>query len=77
MKHPITGVLIVTLVLAGCTTQPVADLRASGDNAAMYQRDLVECRGLVREAFPWAIGTVQPALWRCLEGRGHSIIRID
>jgi hypothetical protein len=77
MKHSTFGVLIVTLALAACSSAPVADLRASGDNAALYQRDLTECRSLVREAYPWAIGTVQPALWRCLEGRGHSIIRID
>ena len=71
------AIILTALTLTACTTAPVVDLRASGDKAHLYQRDLVECRGLVREAYPWAIGPVMPALWRCLEGRGHSIVRID
>ena len=77
MPHIKFAIIATAFTLTACTTAPVADLRASGDKAHLYQRDLVECRGLVREAYPWALTGVNQALWRCLEGRGHSIVRID
>jgi len=68
--------LVVTAVsLAGCSYQPVADLRVSGDKAQLYQRDVSECRLLVDQAMAWSIGGIKAkAMNDCLRGRGHSII---
>ena len=70
-------ILIITLLGSACSYAPVADLRASADKAQFYQRDLTECRALVKEArsiwdAPWS--AKDPWLDKCLAGRGHSII---
>lgn len=68
-------ILIITLSASACSYAPVADLRASGDAAHLYQRDLVECKQLVDQSLSWMQydhGGLR--LNKCLEGRGHSII---
>ena len=68
-------VMIISVLLAGCSYTPVADLRASGDAAQLYQRDVAECKQLVDQSLSWMQydhGGLR--LNKCLEGRGHSII---
>ncbi len=68
-------ILIITLSASACSYTPVADLRASGDAAQLYQRDVNECRQLVKQSLSWMQydhGGLR--LNKCLEGRGHSII---
>lgn len=61
---------------AGCSYTPVADLRASGDKAQVYQRDVVECKELAKEvAISWTVG-FHRVVDQCLEGRGHSVLYI-
>ena len=67
-------VLTIAVLAAGCSYTPVADLRVSAD-AAMYQRDVSECKQLVDQS----LGFMQYdhnglRLNECLRGRGHSII---
>jgi len=74
MRHLIFA---ITLSASACSYAPVADLRASGDKAQFYQRDLIECRALIKEArsvwdAPWSAN--DPWLDKCLAGRGHNII---
>ena len=72
MRHLI---LIITLSASACSYTPVADLRASGDAAQLYQRDVNECRQLVKESLGIiAIDFSGKRLSQCLAGRGHSII---
>lgn len=70
-------IIIIALTASACSYTPVADLRASGESAQLYQRDLNECRQLVKQArsiwnAPW--GGRDTWLTDCLAGRGHSII---
>ena len=66
---------IIAVLVAGCSYTPVADLRVSGDKAQLYQRDLVECRQLVKQSLGIiAIDLSGTRLNKCLAGRGHSII---
>ena len=67
-------VITIAVLAAGCSYTPVADLRVSAD-AAMYQRDVSECKQLVDQS----LGLFQydhngMRLNECLRGRGHSII---
>ena len=69
--------IIITLSASACSHAPVADLRASGDKAQLYQRDVAECRALINDARtiwdkPWS--RLDPWLVTCLTNRGHSII---
>jgi hypothetical protein len=69
--------VIITLSASACSYTPVADLRASGDAAQLYQRDVSECRQLIKEARSiWHKPLIGPDPWldKCLAGRGHSII---
>ena len=70
--------LVVTaIVLTGCASRaPIADLRVSEDKAQLYQRDVAECRALVKEAVAWYVLEIERGrmVARCLTGRGHSII---
>jgi len=66
---------IITLSASACSYTPVADLRASGDAAQLYQRDVNECRQLVKQSLGIiAIDLSGKRLNKCLAGRGHSII---
>jgi len=68
-------VLVIAVLVAGCSYTPVADLRVSGDKAQLYQRDLTECRQLVDEALsPLQVGAKHKWLNDCLRGRGHSVL---
>ena len=70
-------VMIISVLLAGCSYTPVADLRVSGDKAQLYQRDLAECRQLVQEATsPLQFGAEVRWLNECLRGRGHSVLGV-
>jgi len=68
--------LTATVLVAGCSYTPVADLRVSGDRAQLYQRDLAECNQLVIDATPYFQigGSKVKMLNDCLRGRGHSIL---
>lgn len=68
-------IVITASLLAACSYTPVADLRASGDSAQLYQRDVNECRQLVKQSLGIiAIDLSGKRLRQCLAGRGHSII---
>ena len=70
-------VMIISVLLAGCSYTPVADLRVSGDKAQLYQRDLTECRQLVKDALPpLQFGAEIKWLNECLRGRGHSVLGV-
>jgi len=70
-------VMIISILLAGCSYTPVADLRVSGDKAQLYQRDLTECRQLVKDALsPLQFGAEIKWLNECLRGRGHSVLGV-
>ena len=73
MRWSIIGVVMLT----ACSQQPVVDLRASGDTAQFYQRDLNECKTLIQQSRSiWQkplVGT-DLMLVQCLNGRGHSVL---
>jgi len=71
-------VMIISILLAGCSYTPVADLRVSGEKAQLYQRDLTECRQLVIDATPYFQigGSKIKMLNDCLRGRGHSVLGV-
>lgn len=67
-------ILLLSIILAGCSSHPVTDLRASGDQAQFYQRDVRECKDLAKEvAWSWSFH-YDRVVERCLKGRGHSIL---
>jgi len=72
----VRGLIFITAIsVSACSYTPVADLRASGDSAQLYQRDLNECRQLVKQSLGIiAIDLSGKRLNQCLAGRGHSII---
>jgi hypothetical protein len=69
-------VIVFCAMAAGCSYTPVADLRASGDKAQVYQRDVAECKQLAKDVTPsWTL------MWnrvvdKCLAGRGHSVLNV-
>lgn len=68
------------IVFTGCTLPPVVDLRASGEDAQFYQRDLNECKTLIegsRSIWFKPLTGHDPMLVKCLEGRGHSILTLQ
>ena len=68
---------VIAVLVAGCSYTPVADLRVSGDKAQLYQRDLTECRQLVKEALsPLQFGAEIKWLNECLRNRGHSVLGV-
>jgi len=74
-----TLIITTAIALAGCTRyEPIVDLRASKENAQLFQRDLNECRQLVEPAKSfWTMGDefwVQEMINNCLSGRGHSVL---
>ena len=60
--------------LTACSYTPVVDLRASKDEAQVYQRDLMECRELAKQIDYSIFPTNHKAVARCLAGRGHSVL---
>tara|TARA_R100000388_G_scaffold61524_1_gene45056 strand:- start:397 stop:636 length:240 start_codon:yes stop_codon:yes gene_type:complete len=71
-------VVLLALALGGCSSYaPLVDLRSSGDKAAVYQRDVMECKQLLADNLTmWqkAVLDQDVMLNRCLKGRGHSIL---
>ena len=60
--------------LTACSYSPVVDLRASQDEAQLYQRDLMECRELAKQIDYAIFPANHKAVARCLAGRGHSVL---
>jgi hypothetical protein len=60
--------------LTACSYNPVVDLRASKDEAQLYQRDLMECRELAKQVDFTIFPTYRKAVNNCIEGRGHSVL---
>ena len=66
--------LIVAALMTACSYSPVVDLRASKDEAQLYQRDLMECRELAQQVDFTIFPTYRKAVNNCIEGRGHSVL---
>lgn len=70
------AVILLSAMAAGCSYTPVADLRASGDKAQVYQRDVGECKLLAKQVTSsWTLG-FHYVVDDCLEGRGHSVLNV-
>ena len=70
MRYLVIGLLF----LSACSNLPTVDLRASGENAQYYERDLFECKRIVNNIPMSFLYTHKLLVEECLEGRGHSII---
>jgi len=72
--------IVFAVIASGCSYNPVVDLRVSEDKAQLYQRDLLECRSLIRHnasgVYPFNDGVRNKMLDKCLSGRGHSVLSI-
>ena len=67
--------LIILFIVTGCARyEPTVDLRASGDKAELYHRDLMECRDLVKTMSVPYFERYRRPLQKCMEGRGHSVL---
>ena len=65
--------------LTACSYTPVVDLRASKDEAQLFQRDLMECKELANQIDGFAVTQTifsgyRIAVNKCIEGRGHSVL---
>ena len=70
------AIILLSAMAAGCSYTPVADLRASGDKAQVYQRDVGECKLLAKQVTStWTVG-FHYVVDDCLEGRGHSVLNV-
>lgn len=70
MRYLVIGLLF----LSACSNLPTVDLRASGENAQYYERDLFECKRIVNNIPMSFLYNHKLLVEDCLEGRGHSII---
>ena len=74
------SLIVFAFIASGCSYNPVVDLRVSEDKAQLYQRDLSECRQLIkqnRSIFQLPNDhKEQTMLDNCLSGRGHSVLSI-
>lgn len=68
------SVFIMAVSMTACSYTPVVDLRASKDEAQLFQRDVMECRELAKQVDWQIFPTYRMAVAKCLEGRGHSIL---
>ena len=68
------AILTLAVSLTACSYTPVVDLRASKDEAQLFQRDVMECRELAKQVDWQIFPTYRMAVAKCLEGRGHSIL---
>ena len=72
--------IVFAVIASGCSYNPVVDLRVSEDKAQLYQRDLSECRQLIkqnRSIFQLPNDRKeQTMLDNCLSGRGHSVLSV-
>ncbi len=70
-------VLLAATLMTACSANPIVDLRVSGDNAQLYQRDLNECKQIIsanRSIWHKPLLGIDPMLEKCLENRGHSVL---
>jgi len=67
-------IIIFVLTMTGCSYTPVVDLRASKDEAQLFQRDLMECKELAKQVDFTIFPTYRKAVNNCIEGRGHSVL---
>jgi len=67
-------ILMMAASIAACSYTPVVDLRASKDEAQLFQRDLMECRELAKQIDYSLFPANHKAVARCLAGRGHSVL---
>ena len=72
--------IVFAVIASGCSYNPVVDLRVSEDKAQLYQRDLSECRQLIkqnRSIFQLPNDRKeQTMLDNCLSGRVHSVLSV-
>lgn len=69
-----TLLIILAASLTACSYTPVVDLRASKNEAQLFQRDLMECRELAKQVDFTIFPTYRRAVNNCIEGRGHSVL---
>tara|TARA_Y100000114_G_scaffold53378_2_gene48722 strand:+ start:675 stop:914 length:240 start_codon:yes stop_codon:yes gene_type:complete len=72
-------IILFVLFLTGCSYTPVVDLRASKNEAQLFQRDLMECQVLAERIAGGVVSKVlftgyRQAMNNCIEGRGHSVL---
>lgn len=67
-------IIIFVSFLTGCSYTPVVDLRASKNDAQLFQRDLMECKELAKQVDFTILPTYRKAVNNCIEGRGHSVL---
>ena len=68
-----TTITLITFLIASCSN-PLVDLRASGEKAQYYERDLHECKRIVKNIPMSFLYNHKLLVEECLEGRGHSIL---
>ena len=66
--------LMLAASMTACSYTPVVDLRASKDDAQLFQRDLMECKELAKQVDFTIFPTYRKAVNNCIEGRGHSVL---
>ena len=67
-------IILIIILLSGCSYKPVVDLRASEEKAQLLQRDTMECKQIIKENISWFRGRRDLAMQKCLNGRGHSVL---
>ena len=73
-KGIIMRYLVIAFLCLSACSHPTVDLRASGENAQYYERDLFECKRIVNNIPMSFLYNHKLLVEDCLEGRGHSII---
>jgi len=71
------AVLIIAASVTACSYKPVVDLRANEQSAHLYQRDLYECKQIIKDNRSFLNKPLlngDPMLDSCLKGRGHSVL---
>ena len=66
--------LMLAASMTACSYTPVVDLRASKDDAQLFQRVLMECKELAKQVDFTIFPTYRKAVNNCIEGRGHSVL---
>ena len=73
-KGIIMKYLVIALLCLSACSNPVVELRASGETAQYYERDLFECKRIVKNIPMSFLYDHFILVEDCLEGRGHSIL---
>lgn len=68
---------LLILFLGACSYNPLVDMRASGSKAQYLQRDIMECREIMKpiSKIQW-LPRHHKVMNKCLSGRGHSVLSI-